>query len=90
MAESCLCCFVVEWGGTQGAEELPRFIPETGQHLCGLGFLSFSQEVQPHSHFFPSLTQKSIIEPERALLSFGDKIVYIYKQYFEAYVLENG
>lgn len=47
-AESCPWCFGVRCSVTQDAEQLSRFIPENGQHLCEPRVLSFSQKVQQH------------------------------------------
>lgn len=56
-------CFVVEQGALRRQRSSRGLSLRLGSN-SGLGFLSFSQEVQQHFPFFPFLTQKSIIEPE--------------------------
>lgn len=90
-AESC--CGVLGWGGMaqhSAKERTPKVYPRDQAVALWAGLTVVSQEVPKYSPFFPSLTQKSIIEPGTALLSFSDRIMYIYQQCFEACVAERS
>lgn len=73
-----------------GGQRTPKVYPRDQAAALWAGLTVVSQEVPKHSPFFPSLTQKSIIDPGTALLSFSDRIMYIYQQCFEACVVEHS